>query len=201
MGAVVAHPRSFVCSATTCVVLAALVSLSCASPLSPNQRQQLETKVYAGSYERSFAATRDAFFNMGYAIEESDFDGGVLSVSQQILAKNPNTVLATSILVPPAADFYMGRYAWGIFDLLLWPWSIAWAAPSNYLMAMRDWKDVRGTVSFERLRHPVTTRVRIALSGITPDAKNYPALIRDLHEEIERQLFIKEGATIGDEPL
>lgn len=195
----VARSRSLL-SAGTALAALALASLSCATPLSPNQRQQLETKVYPASYERSFAATRDAFFNKGYAIEESDFEGGVLSASQEILAKNPKTVLTTSILVPPAGDFYMGRYAWGIFDLVLWPWSIAWAAPSNYLIARGDWKKVRGTASFESLKEEAT-RVRIALTGVTRDVEKYPALIRELQEEIERQLFIKEGATIGGEPL
>ncbi len=67
-------------------------------------------------------------------------------------------------------------------------------------MAANDWKEVRGTVSFERLK-PDITRVRIALSGMKRDTEKYPAVIRALQEEIERQLFMKESATIAGEPL
>ncbi len=195
-----ARPRPFVCGTRTFVALAALALVACATPLSPSQRQQLETKIFRASYEETFAATRDAFFNSGYMIRESDFDGGVLSASQEVLAKDPKKVLAAAILVPPAADFYMGRYLWGIVDLLLWPWSIAWAAPSNDLMAANDWKEVHGTVSLERLK-PDITRVRIALSGMTLDTEKYPAIVHRLQDEIERQLFMKESATIGGEPF
>ena len=47
---------------------------------------------------------------------------------------------------------------------------------------------------------PERTRLRISLRGIGYDANTYPVLIRRLQEEIERQLFIKAGDTLGGEP-
>ena len=181
------------------LALIVLLSSACATILSPNQRQQLETRVYEASFERTFAASRDAFINRGYLIEESDFNGGVISVSNQVLAHNATTALTWSILAPPVGDFYMKRYAWGVFDLLLWPLSIAWAAPSNYFIAKSRHKDIDGTLSFERLS-PERTRLRISLVGVNHDEKTYPVLVHGLQEEIERQLFIKEGDTLDGEP-
>ena len=175
----------------------ALLLTSCAGMLSSNQRQQLETKVYAAPYERTFAASRDALVNAGYLIAESDFDGGVLSVSSQLRTHDPNTALMWSVLVTPVGDFYMQRYAWGLLDLVLWPFSIAWAAPSNYMLARKWTKEVNGTFSFESLK-PERTRLRITLTGIDWDADKYPKLIRGLQEEVERQLFIKAGDTLGE---
>ncbi len=180
------------------LALIVLLSSACATILSPNQRQQLETRVYEASFERTFAASRDAFINQGYLIEESDFSGGVISVSQQTLEHNPNTALTWSILAPPVGDFYMRRYAWGMFDLLLWPFSIVWAAPSNYMIAKSRHKDVDGTLSFESLS-PERTRLRISLMGVNYDEKTYPVLVRGLQEEIERQLFIKAGDALAGE--
>ncbi len=175
----------------------ALLLTSCASMLSSNQRQQLETKVYAAPYERTFAASRDALVNAGYLIAESDFDGGVISVSNQLRTHNPKTALIWSIFLPPVGDFYLERYAWGVVDLLLWPFSIAWAAPSNYMLAKKRMKEINGTFSFERLK-PERTRLRITLTGVDWDVDKYPPLIRGLQEEVERQLFIKAGDTLGE---
>jgi hypothetical protein len=171
---------------------------ACATHLSPTQRQQLETKVYAASYERTFAATRDAFVNQGFVLEESDFDGGILGVSTEIQPKNPNTALGLSLL-SPFGDAYMGRWGWAVVDLLLWPISIAWAMPSNYVIARSRWKEVDGNAAFEKLG-PERTRLRVSLRGIPHDAEKYPVRIKRLQEEIERQLFIKEGDTLGGEP-
>jgi hypothetical protein len=182
------------------LVLGSLLFASCATMLSSSQRQQLETKVYEAPFERTFAASRDAFVNRGYVILDSDFDGGLLSVSQQVLIHNPRTALTLSILLPPVGDFYMQRYGWSIFDLLLWPFSIVWAAPSNYLLARRRMKEVTGNLSFERLGED-RTRLRISLVGVVWDATDYPVLIRGLQEEVNRQLFIKEGDTLGGEAL
>jgi hypothetical protein len=167
--------------------------------LAPTQRQQLETKVFDASLKRTFAASRDAFVNRGYLITGSDFDGGVISVSQQVQARNPTTALSLSILLTPVGDFYMNRYAWGVVDLLLWPISIAWAAPSNFMIARSRMNDITGTLSFEPLK-PERTRLRITLTGMKWDAEKYPVVVRDLQEEINRQLFIKEGDTLGGEP-
>lgn len=165
--------------------------------LSSTQRQQLETRVYPASYERTFAAARDTLINHGYAIGVSDFDGGVLSGKLRVLGSNPDTALALSILAP-IGDFYMGRYAWALVDLFLWPFSIAWAAPSNYMIAKRDWQEVTGTLSFEGVAAE-KTRVRITLAGVDWDEKKYPVTIRRLQEEMNRQLFIKEGDTLDGE--
>ena len=95
----------------------------------------------------------------------------------------------------------MQRYAWGIFDLLLWPFSIVWAAPSNYHLARTRKNEIQGTVALQELK-PERTRMRITLKGMDWDTNKYPAVIRSLQEEIERQLFVKAGTDrdLDDEP-
>ena len=173
------------------------IVVGCTTPLSSNQRQQLETRVYEAPYEATFAACRDAFVNHGYIIEDSDHSGGILAVSNQTRRHNPNTALGLSIV--GLGDFYMERYGWGIIDLLLWPWSIAWAAPSNYYLARSRMIETGGTVAIQNLK-PERTRVRISISRIGWDTKKYPALIRTLQEEVERQLFMQAGDTLAGEP-
>ena len=143
-------------------VLAALTPLllsGCVTMLSPSQRQQLETKLYAASYERAFAASRDALINLNFAIDQSDYAGGVITVSREILAKNPAKAAGLSLLCP-LGDFYMGRFAWGLFDTLTWPYCILWSAPANYMLASEQTKRMRGTLSLERLG-PDRTRLRV----------------------------------------
>ncbi len=181
------------------LLVAPLLLAACATPLSSSQRQQLETKTYEAGYEDTFFACRDAFVNFGYGIEESDFDGGILVFSSEVLRHNPNTALGLSIAVTPVGDFYMQRYAWGIFDLLLWPFSIAWAAPSNYYLAKTRKNELKATVALQELK-PDRTRVRITLKSVNWDTTKYPKLIRSLQEEIERQLFITAGNTLDAEP-
>jgi hypothetical protein len=65
------------------------------------------------------------------------------------------------------------------------------------MIAKKRTVDVNGTFSFERLK-PDRTRLRITLTGIDWDAEKYPTMIRRLQEEIERQLFIKAGDTLGE---
>jgi hypothetical protein len=182
---------------------AALLSLtlltSCVTMLSPVQRQQLETRVYPASYERTFAAARDTLINHGYAIGVSDYDGGVLSAALQILEYNPNLALGLSI-IPPIGDIYVGRYGWAIVDLplmlILLPFF--YAPPINYMKAKRTWRDIKATLSFEEVGEE-KTRVRITLTGVDWDAEKYPVTIRQMQEEMHRQLFIKEGDKLDDE--
>jgi hypothetical protein len=167
--------------------------------LSPVQRQQLETRVYPATYERTFAAARDTLINHGYAIGVSDFDGGVLSAQLQVLVYNPNVALGLSI-IPPIGDIYVGRYGWAIVDiplmLILVPFF--YAPPINYMKAKRTYRDVRATLSFEAVGEE-KTRVRITLTGVDWDAEKYPVTIRMMQEEMHRQLFIKEGDKLDDE--
>lgn len=179
-------------------LVSVVLVVGCATLLSPNQRQQLETKVYEASYDDTFAACRDAFVNHGFIIDDSDHTGGIMAVSSQTRRHNPNTALALSIFLTPIGDFYMERYAWGIFDLILWPFSIVWAAPSNYFLARSRMTETEGTVAIQDLK-PERTRVRITISSIEWDTKKYPALIHGLQEEIERQLFMKAGDTLDGE--
>ena len=181
------------------LLLAPLLLAACITPLSSSQRQQLETKSYEADYDAVFFACRDAFVNYGYGIEGSDFDGGILVLSSEELRHNPNTALGLSIAVTPIGDFYMQRYAWGVFDLLLWPFSIAWAAPSNYHLARTRKNEVEATVALQKLM-PNRTRVRITLKGKDWDTTKYPKVIRSLQEEIERQLFLTAGDTLDAEP-
>lgn len=182
----------------TCSALLILLLTACVTTLSPTQRQQLETHVYVASYERTFAATRDAFVNAGYLIVDSDFNGGVIAVSTSVRRKQPNTALGLSV-VAPFGDVYMERYGWAVFDTFLFFVSWIWAMPSNYMIARNSWDEVGGNVSFEQLG-PERTRLRISFRDMSHDAKTYPVLIRRLQQEIDRQLFMKEGDTLGGEP-
>ena len=191
----VRHPGSL------CLALLVLLGLAaCATtPLSLSQRQQLETKSYRASYDLTFAACRDAFVNYGYVIESSDFNGGIISVKSERRRHNPRTALRLSAVIPAVGDFYMQRYDWAMLDLLLWPFSIIWAVPSNYHLARTRMVAIEGTVALQKLK-PERTRVRLSLKGVDWDADKYPVLVRSLQEEIERQLFLKEGDKLGDEP-
>ncbi len=183
-----------------CGVAATLLLSACATtPLSPTQRQQLETRVYSASYERTFAAARDAFVNASYVIEDSDYDGGIMHVSTRVLGKNPNVALGWSILVTPVGDGYNGRWGWAVFDTLFWPFSIVWAAPSKYLIAKGSSQNLEGNLSFEELSEE-RTRLRVSLRGVPHDAESYPRRVRGFQEEIERQLFVKGGDTLAGEP-
>jgi hypothetical protein len=155
--------------------------------------------VYTATYDRTFAATRDAFVNRDYVITASDFDGGVLIVGTEEPSHSPTTALVWSILLPPVGDGYLGRWGWAVVDLLLWPISIVWAAPSNYMIARGRRYEIEGNVSLEEVGSE-RTRSRISLVGIDHDVESYPVRIRDLQEEIERQLFLKAGDTLGGEP-
>jgi hypothetical protein len=177
------------------VSLGALGSASCTAMLTPNQRQELETRTYQASVRDTFAATRDTVLNRGYQVKQSDFEGGVLTFERSQLRFSPKTALGLSILCPTAGDFYVERYGWGVFDAFLWPFSIVWAAPSNYLIAGSTYAALQGTVSFDALA-PERTRIRVTLSGVPWDVETYPVGIRDLQEEVERQLFIREGTRL-----
>ncbi len=179
-------------------VLAALTPLllsGCVTMLSPSQRQQLETKLYPASYERVFAASRDALINLNFAVDQSDYDGGLIMVSREILAKSPAKAAGFSLLCP-VGDFYMGRFAWGLFDTLTWPYCIVWSVPANYLLASEKTKPMRGTLSLEKLG-PDRTRLRVTFAGMPHDVRGYPLAIRGLHEEIDRQLFMREGDALS----
>jgi hypothetical protein len=179
--------------------LTLLLLTSCTTMLSPMQRQQLETRVYPAGYQPTFAAARDTLINFGYAIGVSDFNGGVLSASLQVLEYNPNLALGLSI-IPPIGDIYVGRYGWAIVDiplmLILLPFF--YAPPINYATAKRSWKDVKATLSFEAVAEE-RTRVRITLTGVDWDADKYPVTVRQMQEEMHRQLFIKEGDKLDNE--
>lgn len=171
----------------------ALSSASYRTLLTPNQRQELETRVFEASLRNTFDAAREAIINRGYLVNASDFDGGILTCTQQIQKFEPTTALTLSLICPTVGDFYMERYGWGVFDLFFWPFSILWAAPSNFRLAQTEHFNARGTMSFEPLGE-MSTRMRVTLHGVTWDTERYPVIIRSLQEGVGRQLFIKRGA-------
>lgn len=173
--------------------LGALSGVSCTTLLSPNQRQELETRVFSASSKATFAAARDTVVNRGYQVNTSDFGGGILTFEGEQQSHNPSTALTLSLICPTAGDFYMDRYGWGVFDLFFWPYSIVWAVPSNVHIANTRFKAVKGTLAFEALGE-LRTKTRVTISGIPADTEKYPVVIRDLQEEIGRQLFIQVGA-------
>ncbi len=178
------------------VLALASVSLGCATTLAPAQRQELETQIHDASYDQTIVASRDALTNLGFWIASSDVEGGLLSVTREVRTHDPRKALTLSILLPSAGDVYLGRFGWAVVNLLLWPTSIVWAAPYNYHLARRMTK-VSGTSVFEDLGAE-RTRVRIALVGVPWDTEHYPVMIRRIHEEIARQLFLRAGEGLAE---
>lgn len=170
------------------------VGAGCATPLSPRQRQELETRVYEAPAPDVFAASREALLNDGYWVEESDFEGGLLTVSQTVPARDARKALIYSLLLPCAGDVYMNRYGWALLDLFTWPYSILWAAPSNYRIAQQRTRHTRGTLTFEALA-PDRTRLRLALGARTEEDS---VAVRRLLEAIEQELFFREGERLGE---
>ena len=165
----------------------------CATPpLSPMQLRELETHVYDAPLKEVFAASREVLATHGVWIAESDFEGGLLTVSQTVPTHNPQTALTLSLVLPPAGDVYMDRYGWALLDLLALPYSILWAAPWNYQLARKQTRETRGPVFFEALG-PERTRVRIHLMGGSKHSEDYSVQVRRLQEAIDRELFLKEG--------
>jgi hypothetical protein len=66
------------------------------------------------------------------------------------------------------------------------------------MIAKRSFREVTATLSFEAVAEE-RTRVRITLTGVDWDAEKYPVTIRQMQEEMHRQLFIKEGDKLDDE--
>ncbi len=176
-------------------VLGTALLAGCATTLSPMQRREIETRVYEVPLKEVFAASREVLATHGFWITESDFEGGLLTVSQTVPTHNAQTALTLSLVLPPAGDVYMNRYGWALLDLLTWPYSILWAAPSNYRLAGSRTRDARGMVFFEALGSE-RTRVRIQLQGVSRSSEDYPVQIRNLQEAIDRELFLKEGEAL-----
>ncbi len=177
------------------VAVGLVACAGCATPLSPMQRQELETRTYEAPLREVYSAARHVVADRGFWISESDFEGGLLTVSQTRATYSAKTALTLSILLPTAGDVYMNRYGWAFLDLLTWPYSIAWAAPSNYRLARQRTLEWNGSVLFEVLDAD-RTRVRFAFSASSASG-NYPAEIRQLQEAIVRQLFLRHGDALG----
>ncbi len=171
---------------------AALLGTGCvmrSGGLSTSQRQQLETRVVEAPAATTFHAARDAVLNLGYRVQSSDFQGGVLVFTGEIPGKDPVLAAGLSTLAP-IGDLYVGRTGRAAFDTVFWPVAWIWAAPSNYRAAKKDRIAVHGTFTTQSLG-PARTRARVTLSGIPQGAASYPLVIRSLYEEIERQVFLR----------
>ena len=171
--------------------LALLLVLGCATnaPLSPAQRQQLETRVVEADAATTFHAARDAILNLGFRVQSSDFNGGILVFESEVQGKDPGLAAGLS-MIAPLGDVYVGRYSRAPIDTLFWPVAWIWAAPSNYAEAKKDLILVHGTFTTQALGES-RTRTRITLNGIPQSADSYPVIIRRIHEEVERQVFLR----------
>ena len=116
--------------------------------------------------------------------------------SQLVPRYDTTTAVTLSIVIPPVGDFYVDRPVAMIFDTLFWPFSVVWAPPINYVKARDERREIEGNVSFDRVTEN-QTKVRITLNGVSWDIETYPPTIRRLHDEMERQLFLKTGGTVG----
>ncbi len=173
-------------------LVAALLGTGCAmrsAGLSAPQRQQLETRVVEAPVTTTFHAARDAILNLGYRVQSSDFQGGVLVFTGEIPGKDPVLAAGLSTLAP-IGDLYVGRTKRAAIDTVFWPVAWIWAAPSNYHAAKKDRIAVHGTLTTQRLGE-TRTRTRVTLSGVPQGAESYPLIIRSLYEEIERQVFLR----------
>ena len=192
-------PRTVPLLGLTLLLLAAATVSGCRATLTPNQRQELETRVVAAPLEDVFAAVRDTVINAGYEIIESDYRGGMLGFQRDVQVYSPGAAAGMSIFLAPAGDIYLHDYGWIFIDTLFWPLSGLWAAPRNYATARDSVVNERGNVSFKELAAR-SVRFRISLHGVEWDTEHYPYTIRRLHEEVERQLLLQDTGPLSRSP-
>lgn len=174
---------------------------SCQAMLTPEQRQQLETRIYETEYSATFGAARDVLINQGFEIRASDFAGGILQVQttrKKFSGGRTTLAFVGSFLLPPVGDAMMDRGGGAVVvDILTWPLSILWAPWINLHHGISETKAVTGNLAFDRLGL-AQTRLRISMSGVPWDVTHYPREIRRLQDLIGRQLLLKKADRLGE---
>ena len=158
------------------------------SRTSPLQRQAIETHYVDGDYPTIFRATRTAFQNEGFMIEQSEFESGFLSLSGEVKDKSTGLALGLGVL-PGGGSFYTGNPLLGVVDLVLWPFSILWDGPVAAFHAHRSRKEVRVTVTFVDLGERSEIRTGFRREQLDGD---YAIELRRLYAEIQRQVMLRE---------
>lgn len=157
------------------------------TPTSPLQRQAIETHYIDGDYPSIFRATRTAFQNEGFMIEQSEYASGFLHFSGLVRDKRPGLALGLGIL-PGGGSFYTGNWLLGVADVVLWPFSVLWDGPVAAFMASRSRREVRVTVTFVDLGERSEIRTGFRREQLDGD---YAMRLRRLYAEIQRQLMLR----------
>jgi hypothetical protein len=165
-----------------------LAACASSSPSSPLQRQAIETTYIDGEYKDIFRATRTAFQNDGYIVEQSEFESGFLQFSREVPDQNAGLAFGLGFL-PGGGSFYTGSYVLGVVDLLLWPFSVIWDAPIAAAKASKSRKTVRASVTMVDLDQ--RTEIRTGFAGENVD-EDYAIGLKRLYAEVQRQVMLRE---------
>ena len=175
---------------------------SCAtSQLTGLQRQSLETVYIDGEYKNIFRSVRTVFQNEGYSVEQSDLESGFIQFITHIPIKNPKLAASLGIL-PGGGTFYVRAYAWGFFDLLLWPWSIAWDPLIAASKANNMKKEVKASVTLTEMGQE--TEIRTGFYGIdSKKVSEYGIMLKRVYADVRKQVMMREGrsANTGKTPV
>jgi hypothetical protein len=183
---------------TVIIILPLLFLLSsCAHQLTGLQRQSLETVYIDGEYKNIFRSVRTVFQNEGYSVEQSDLESGFIQFTTYIPEKNPKTAAALGIL-PGGGTFYVRAYAWGFFDLLLWPLSIIWDPAIAASKANQMKKEVKASVTLTEMGQQ--TEIRTGFYGInSKKVSEYGIMLKRVYADVRKQTMMREGKSVNYE--
>ncbi|MFN7950126.1 MAG: hypothetical protein U0610_00220 [bacterium] len=186
-------------AAALVVVASAAVCLAgCAKQMTPMQRQALETTYIDAPLPDVFRATRTAFQNEGYTVEQSELASGFLQFSRGVRTKSTGTAFALGFL-PGGGSFYVGNYGLGVLDLLLWPFSVLWDPAVSAAAASDAKRDVKVSVTMVELG--ARTELRAGFADADFDDE-YGIFLKRVYAEVQRQVMLREhrDATMGAPP-
>jgi hypothetical protein len=151
--------RRFATTRCLAAALAAALLAGCGSQrLPPLARQQLEETVVQADYATTFEAARTVLLNYGYGLDTSDYSSGTMLFSREYRPLDPRRAGAYAVF-PGGGAFYTGAYGLGVMNAILWPWSIAWDAPSAIGRARAKREVERVTVTLRTVREGVAVRM------------------------------------------
>ncbi len=176
-------------------VIATLWLTGCAKQMTPLERQALETTYVEAPLVDVFRATRTAFQNEGYTVEQSELASGFLQFSRDVRTKSTGTAFALGFL-PGGGSFYVGNYGLGVLDLLLWPFSVFWDPAVSAASASDAKRAVK--VSATMVEVGPRTELRIGFADVDP-GDDYGIFLKRVYAEVQRQVMLREhrDATMG----
>jgi caspase domain-containing protein len=139
------------------LVALALLTGCPAQTLPPLARQQLEETVVQADYASAYEGARTVLLNYAYGLDTSDYSSGTMLFSREYRPKDP-TKAGLYAVFPGGGAFYTGAYGLGVVNAVLWPWSIAWDAPSAIGRAKAKRETDHVTVTLRTVRDGVAVR-------------------------------------------